>query len=48
MVNAGYSGYVAYEFCHIPLIKSVVQGIGYVDEQCRLALDYVKQFIGGK
>jgi sugar phosphate isomerase/epimerase len=45
MKKTGYSGYVAYEFCHIPLINSVAQGIEMVDEQCALALEYVKDIL---
>jgi len=45
MKVTGYDGYIAYEFCHIPLIDSVVQGIEMVDEQCKLALEYVKNAI---
>ena len=47
MIKTGYDGYVAYEFCHIPLLKSVVQGVDYVDGQCKLALEYVRDIFNG-
>jgi len=44
-IENGYKGYLAYEFCHTPMLNSVPQGIGYVDEQCAFALELLRKWI---
>jgi sugar phosphate isomerase/epimerase len=42
----GYDGYLGYELCHpLPKVNGATVGIDFVDQQARLAADYMKALI---
>jgi sugar phosphate isomerase/epimerase len=43
MKDIGYSGYIGYELCHpLPVLNGQTAGIDYVDENARLAAEYMR------
>lgn len=43
--KTGYEGYICFEFCHPALKNHEAQGVEYVDDQAKLALEYMKRLI---
>ncbi len=46
MREIGYNGYISYELCHdLPLVKGQIPGIEFVDENARLAAEFMRGLI---
>lgn len=41
----GYTGYVNYEFCHMPFHKGEIYGYNYIEDQIRIARNYFKNLV---